>query len=240
MGIFRFNIEQHTIPGVGSQNRFQHPLKLTSAAFTLIELLVVIAIIGILAGLLLPALSRAKDKARLSACSSNLRQFGIALTLYVDDAGQRFPRADFSDNLIGMPPATHSNSLRQVLVPYVSTKTIFHCATMRSQISRSTNYLTDYNYLCVHGWGLLPFYSGFDNDRSGVCDHPVSGIRRTSEKPMVVCDGLGEHIGISGDAMTNPGQKIRGGQNTLHVDGHVAFTSGTMEEIIARYQLSNE
>jgi prepilin-type N-terminal cleavage/methylation domain-containing protein len=106
-------------------------------AFTLIELLVVIAIIAVLAGLLFPVFARAKAQAKQTACISNLRQIGSAISMYMTDYDGVFPHAlDASDKFApdiwdGFPEfkqrIPYMPMLHEVLQPYLKSHEIFHC-----------------------------------------------------------------------------------------------------------------
>src|SRR5262245_21216395 len=96
-------------------------------AFTLIELLVVIAIIAILAAILFPVFAQARERARMSACVSNMRQIGTALTVYVQDYDEAYPYCYFNGSGDWGAKGTRTWVWRNAIAPYLKSIDVYAC-----------------------------------------------------------------------------------------------------------------
>jgi prepilin-type N-terminal cleavage/methylation domain-containing protein/prepilin-type processing-associated H-X9-DG protein len=101
-------------------------------AFTLIELLVVIAIIAILAAILFPVFAKAREKARMTSCGSNMKQMGTALMMYVQDNDETFPWHNWvnGSRVWGLPDGRLYQGFigwSCSMFPYIKSKQVFVC-----------------------------------------------------------------------------------------------------------------
>jgi prepilin-type N-terminal cleavage/methylation domain-containing protein/prepilin-type processing-associated H-X9-DG protein len=110
-----------------NRNRYGRP-----SGFTLIELLVVIAIIAILAAVLFPVFATARDKARQSACTSNVKQLGVAFMQYVQDYDELMPS--------GANIYAYGNGWAAQVYPYVKSDGVFICPSDTSTVSPVVSY----------------------------------------------------------------------------------------------------
>jgi prepilin-type N-terminal cleavage/methylation domain-containing protein len=106
-----------------------------SSGFTLIELLVVIAIIAILASLLLPALNRAKFRAKVINCTSQYRQWGLVANLYATDNRDALPAFPLDVSGIGLNVWGVSLSMPAGLQPYGLTVPMWFCPVRNTEYS---------------------------------------------------------------------------------------------------------
>lgn len=170
--------------------------------FTLIELLVVIAIIAILAGMLLPALARAREEARKSVCKSNLKQVGLSCIMYANDFGECWPRNTTTAGTVNTSnPVDGTASLALLFDNYLSAVNVLKCPStdVKPERNPATGTCTDVttSYL----------YDGCKNPRAN---------------PMTV---------MAGDDSTwrsTSQNNHEYGANLLYYDGHVEWQNSNI------------
>lgn len=176
-------------------------------SFTLIELLVVIAIIAILASLLAPSLSSAREKARQIQCMSNLKQVGLALRMYADEHNDLYPEAwdgtlRWNDKLLSYMSSTNVTGGKAVLV----------CPSARFTPAG------------------LPISAGADHSAYKKNQWQATNTIKYDFQTVLVFDGVPNDVAAADntDYLTHVDNRHLGSANYLFGDQHVAAMQTTL------------
>ena len=206
-------------------------------AFTLVELLVVIAIIAILAAMLLPALSKAKQKGWTTSCNSNLRQIGLGMKIYADENGERYPVSGGNIYWNATDPGTKRQSWMQQISSFVGSTNAFNCpgnVQLPRHLRGPFNYFNGCNavYVATGTFGsvngsYISFPAAFvlGGDTAGTLTNSV-GLKfdpQDADKDDYTQNCVG---GAASPDITEYWQIHSKGQNLMFADGHTRWYKG--------------
>ncbi|MGA2683726.1 MAG: prepilin-type N-terminal cleavage/methylation domain-containing protein [Verrucomicrobiota bacterium] len=209
--------------------------KTRQRAFTLIELLVVIAIIAILAAMLLPALSSAKQRAWTTQCLSNLHQIGLGMRMFADDNRESYPESGATIYWGATDFTTKKASWMEQIFPFVSNTNVYNCpgnVQLRWKYQGPFNYFNGCNAAYVAAGAFAPvigsrilFPSAFvlGGDTAGTKGGPVLFDPLDADKDDYTQNCVG---GAADPSLTEYWQIHSGGQNVMFADGHSKWYMG--------------
>jgi len=203
--------------------------------FTLIELLVVIAIIAILAALLLPSLSSAKQKAWTTSCLSNLHQIGLGMKMFADDNNELYPESGGDIRWGAVDPRTGKPSWMEQIYPQMGNTNAFNCpgnVQLPEQYRGPFNYFNGCNAAYVETGTCAPikgtrllFPSAFvlGGDSCGMTGGSLQFDPLDADKDDYSQNCVG---GAATDTITEYWQIHAKGQNVMFADGHARWYKG--------------
>ncbi|MCM8829440.1 MAG: DUF1559 domain-containing protein [Candidatus Omnitrophica bacterium] len=189
------------------------------SGFTLIELLVVIAIMAVLAAMLLPALSQARERARRTTCVNNLRQFAMAYEMYADDWFERFPVDQFA--LFG--------GTKTIYPYYINSNQVFWCPSSAARgLPRPDGVIGEYHTAPPVDGNWREWRNDWYASYAFVFGLTTSN-KSSKPVPMISDRGIYYPGNISGYPNLNGCDPLtgnhNGGINTLYLDGSVNWVN---------------